>query len=259
MNAGRPVSKAASDEELRPLVADIHKESRGTYGSPRIHAELAERGIAVAKRRVERVMRALGIEGRTPKAFRRTTIREPLHPVADNVLDQQFTANRPNEVWVGDITYVRTRAGWVYVAILLDLFSRAVVGWSVSDSADTDLVLDALDMAIRRRKPGDDLLHHTDRGCQYTSHRYRGRLVDQAVSVSMSRTGNCWDNAVAESFFSTLKRELLAGQRWTNREDVAFAVFEYVETFYNRTRLHSTLGYQSPMKFEQQHWAAAAV
>ena len=258
VNAGRPTSKAKDDTELDEVVAQIHRQARGTYGSPRIYRELVERGIRVSKRRVERVMRKLGLVGRTPKEFRRTTVREPLHPVADNLLNRRFTADRPNEVWVGDITYVRTRAGWVYVAVLIDLYSRGVVGWAVHDTLHTDLALEALEMAVKRRRPPPGLLHHTDRGCQYTSQRYQRRLQALSICPSMSRKGDCWDNAVAESFFSTLKRELLYGCRWNNREDVSFAIFDYVETFYNPHRRHSTLGYQSPTTIEQHYNAVNA-
>jgi len=184
-------------------------------------------------------------------------MRDLSHPVAPNLLARDFKAQRPNERWVTDITYVWTESGWVYLAAILDLFSRAVVGWSVDTTLSTRLPLTALEAAIRKRRPEAGLLHHSDRGCQYTSDDYRAALCALDVSVSMSRKGNCWDNAVAESFFSTLKLELIHRRTWRDVHEVRQAVFEYIEVFYNRRRLHSSLGYKPPAQVEKEYAGAA--
>jgi len=173
--------------------------------------------------------------------------------VAENTLSRDFTASRPNERWVTDITYLWTNEGWLYLAVILDLFSRAVVGWSLDTTLSTQLPLTALEMALKRRKPTAGLLHHSDRGCQYTSLEYRQALARAGVAVSMSRKGNCWDNAVAESYFATLKAELVSGEAWSTRHDLRAAVFEYIEVFYNRRRLHSSIGYKTPAQLESDH------
>jgi transposase InsO family protein len=199
--------------------------------------------------------------GLTPPRARRhrlTTIQDRTHPVAPNDLARDFTATRPNERWVTDITYVSTDEGWAYLAVLLDLYSRAVVGWAVDATLSTQLPLAALDAAVRRRRPGAGLLHHSDRGCQYTSFEYRQVLADLGITVSMSRTGNCWDNAVAESFFATLKNELIHRRTWSSRHELRTAVFEYIEVFYNRRRLHSSLDYRTPAEVEREYELAAA-
>lgn len=245
--------RAESDEHLRERVRLLHAESRGTYGSPRLHAALRNEGFRIGKGRVERVLRSLGLQGRTPKRWRATTRANPKHPVVGNSLDRDFTASRPNERWVTDISYVWTDEGWCYLAVILDLYSRSVVGWALDTTLTTKLALAALDMAIRRRRPSEGLLHHSDRGCQYTSDEYRSALAELGVSVSMSRKGNCWDNAVAESFFATIKNELIYRHRWSSRTDLRAAVFEYIEVFYNRRRLHSSNGYKTPAEIENDY------
>jgi len=244
--------------ELQAHVRKAHQESRCTYGSPRILEALRKKGVAASKRRVERTMRALGLQGRKRRRFRVTTKANPAHPVAANVLARDFSAERPNQRWVTDISYIWTDEGWCYLAIVLDLFSRAVVGWALDTTLTTRLPLQALSMAISRRVPTGSLLHHSDRGCQYTSGDYRQELERLGIEVSMSRKGNCWDNAVAESFFATLKAELIHDTRWQSRSALRAAVFDYVEVFYNRQRLHSTIGYKSPHEFETDHAAQAA-
>jgi len=211
-------------------------------------------GMRVGKRRVERTMRSLGLTPPTPRRHRVTTKSDSSHPVAPNELARDFAATRPNERWVTDITYVWTNEGWAYLAVLLDLFSRSVVGWALDSTLSTRLPLAALDSAIRRRRPGAGLLHHSDRGCQYTSRQYRAELARLGITVSMSRKGNCWDNAVAESFFATLKNELVNRRRtWNSRIELRTAAFEYIEIFYNRRRLHSALGYKPPAEIEQAY------
>lgn len=254
----RQAALGAAEVKLQAQVKQAYAEGRGAYGSPRVVAALRKKGVPVSKRRVERTMRGLGLQGRKPRRSRVTTKANPAHPVAANLLDRDFQADRPNQRWVTDISYVWTDEGWCYLAVILDLFSRAVVGWALDTTLTTQLPLRALDMAVRRRIPGSSLLHHSDRGCQYTSQEYRRALEDLGVEVSMSRKGNCWDNAVAESFFSTIKLELVYERRWATRLELRAAVFDYIEVFYNRQRLHSTLGYKSPIQFETDHAAVAA-
>jgi putative transposase len=253
-----PPPRAVRDAQLQEHVREVFGASNGRYGSPRVLRQLRRDGLATSKRTVERAMRCMGRCARRPRSFRATTKANPSHRVEPNVLARDFKASRPNERWVTDITYVRTAEGWCYLAAILDLYSRAVVGWALSTSLSTDLPLAALEMAIRRRRPGVGLLHHSDRGCQYTSAEYRAELAKLGVTVSMSRKGNCWDNAVAESFFATLKTELVHDRLWANRLELRSAVFEYIEVFYNRRRLHSSLDYQTPEEVEQQYAAQAA-
>jgi putative transposase len=256
--ANRPPSPRLEDEKrLGEAVRDAFVTSGETYGSPRVLRALRKDGLHVGKRRVERAMRGMGLTPPVPRRHVRTTVQEPMNPVAPNQLARDFTATRPNERWVTDITYVWTEEGWAYVAAILDLFSRAVVGWAIDSSLSTQLPLTALSRAVQRRRPAAGLLHHSDRGCQYTSNSYRQALADLGVTVSMSRTGNCWDNAVAESFFSTLKGELINRRNWRDRNELRSAVFEYVEVFYNRRRMHSSLDYRTPAETEEQYAAAA--
>jgi transposase InsO family protein len=256
--AHRPPSRRVLEEaELCEAIRQIFTESGETYGSPRVHRELGLRDVHTSKRRVERAMRGMGITPPAPRRRTKTTFRDKSHPVAPNELARDFTATRPNERWVTDITYVWTDEGWAYVAIILDLFSRAVVGWALDTTLTTKLALNALQSAVQRRRPSAGLLHHSDRGCQYTSAEYRARLEKHGVTVSMSRTGNCWDNAVAESFFATLKRELVDRRRWHGVADLRTAVFEYIEVFYNRRRLHSSLDYKTPAAVEEEFFEAA--
>lgn len=192
-------------------------------------------------------------QGVSPRRFRCTTRRNPTHPAAENLLARDFTAKAPNERWVTDITYIWTDEGWCYLAVILDLFSRAVVGWALDATVSTDLPVAALRAALVRRRPARGLLHHSDRGCQYTSDRYRQELAAAGITASMSRVGNCWDNAVAESFFATLKTELVERHRWTGRLALRTALFDYIEVFYNRRRLHSAIAYKTPAQVETEH------
>lgn len=257
--ANRPSpERRPAEVTLRAEVARVHAQSRGTYGSPRVLAALRASGFPASKRRVERSMRALGLQARPRGRFRTTTKANPKHPVAPNLLNRQFAASRPNERWVTDITYIWTGEGWCYLAAILDLFSRRVVGWALDATLNTSLPLRALDEAVRRRAPTAGLQHHSDRGCQYTSQEYQAKLNALGIEVSMSRKANCWDNAVAESFFATLKTELIYGRSWTSRIELRAAVFEYIEVFYNRQRLHSTLDYKTPHQLEKEHAAQFA-
>jgi len=201
-------------------------------------------------------MRAMGLTPPTRRKFRTTTVANLADSVAPNVLARDFTASRPNERWVADITYVWTAEGWAYLAVVLDLFSRAVVGWALDSTLDTSLVERALDFALTHRRPRLGLLHHSDRGCQYTSQHYRARLAEHGITVSMSRRGNCWDNAVAESFFATLKKDLVYRCVWSSRLELRAQLFEYLEVFYNRRRLHSFLNFKTPAQFEKESAAA---
>jgi len=245
-----PSARAAEDERLAVAVAAAHNVSRGTYGSPRVHEELKADGIAVGRKRVARIMSELGLEGRPKRPYKATTDSKHNLPVAANHLDRKFEVNAPDLAWVTDITYVWTAEGWLYVAAILDLFSRRVVGLAMSENIDRGLVLAALRNAIGRRAPDPGLMHHSDRGSQYASGDYRRALDDIGVICSMSRKGNCWDNAVAESFFATLKTELVHRRRFQTRAEAREAIFDFVEVFYNRHRRHSTLGYVSPIEFE---------
>lgn len=256
--ANRPPSaRVRADAELCEAVREVFAEAGETYGSPRVHRELKKRGTHVGKRRIERAMRGMGLTPPRPRRHHKTTVQDPTHPAAPNELARDFRATRPNERWVTDITYVWTLEGWAYVAVILDLFSRAVVGWAVDATLATSLPLAALRTALHRRRPEAKLLHHSDRGCQYTSAEYRSALAALDITVSMSRTGNCWDNAVAESFFATLKNELVHRRTWRTRHELHAALFEYVEVFYNRRRLHSSLDYKTPAEVEEAFAAAA--
>jgi transposase InsO family protein len=218
---------------------------------PRVHAALRAAGIRTSRRRVARLMRAAGLVGCCRRRRVRTTIADPAHAPAPNLVARDFTATAVDRLWLGDITYVPTQEGWLYLAILLDARSRRVVGWAMADHLRTELALDALAMALARRRPGAGLVHHTDRGCQYTAATYRRALAARGVVASMSRSGDCLDNAMAESFFATLKAELVDARRWPTRADARTAIFEWIEAFYNRQRCHSALNYQTPVAFEE--------
>ena len=246
----KPSQRKRENSRLAAEIRGIHRTSRERYGSPRIHAELTARGKLVGKKRVARIMRENGIKARPKRKFRLTTDSAHALPVAPNLLDRNFSASAPNQAWVGDITYVWTLEGWMYLAVLIDLHSRAVVGWALSERMTRQLVLDALAMAIARRRPGSDLLHHTDRGSQYASAEYRAALQAHGIVCSMSRKGNCWDNAVAESFFATLKKELVHEMVFFSRAIARAHLFEFIEVFYNRQRRHSALNYMTPAYFE---------
>jgi transposase InsO family protein len=249
--AARQMSaRAIADAQLAVAIAATHARSRGTYGSPRIHADLRARGVRVGRKRVERLMRAGGIVARRKRRFRRTTDSHHAHPIAPNVLARRFHMTHPNTVWVTDVTYVWTLEGWLYLAAILDLCSRRVVGWAMSAVNDRHLALAALRQALCTRRPPAGLLHHSDRGSPYASADYRGELAAYGHVASMSRRGDCWDNAVAESFFATLKGELLDHETYATRAAARAAVDDYIDNFYNPQRRHSALGYMSPMEFE---------
>jgi transposase InsO family protein len=246
----KPSARALRDAMLGVDVVTIHHASRGTYGSPRILEELRERGERVSRKRVARLMRERGISGEVLKRWRHPS-SPPDDVATPNVLDRGFDVAAPNRVWASDITYVRTWEGWLYLAVVIDLFSRRVVGWSMQGHMRTDLVLGALTMAVGQRLPEPGLLQHSDRGTQYTSDGYQRALREHGIECSMSRRGNCWDNAVVESFFGTLKRELVHRRSWATRAEAAAAIHEYVEVFYNRRRRHSHLRYRSPAEHER--------
>lgn len=254
----KPSVRALDDERLRPKVVEAFKVGRGTYGSPRVLDELIDQGFEIGRRRVARLMRELGLRGVSPRKFRVTTDSDHNHAIAENLLARDFEAKRPNEKWVTDITYIWTSEGWLYLAIVMDLYSRRIVGWSMADHLRTELCLDALQMAIKQRTKIRGLVHHSDRGVQYASDRYRAALKAQGIECSMSRRADCWDNAVAESFFGTLKNELIYRRPWLDRASVRNAISEYIEVFYNRIRRHSTIGNVSPAKFEEMDQAIAA-
>jgi transposase InsO family protein len=242
-----PSRRAQEDAALK---VGIRAASGKTYGSPRVHEDLKADGEQVGRKRVARLMQEEGLEGQRKRRFRVTTDSRHSHPVATNELNRNFTASAPNKVWVTDITYIWTREGWIYLAAILDLFSRRVVGWSMDTHLDRMLALDALGMALRTRRPEAGLIHHSDRGVQYASAEYQGRLRERGIVCSMSRKGDCWDNAVAESFFSTLKAELVHRNDYVSRGQARVSVFDYIEAFYNGRRRHSALGYVSPVEHE---------
>jgi transposase InsO family protein len=253
----RPESKRAQENAaLLKEIRDIHQMSRQTYGSPRVHAELQASGFSVGKNRVARLMRAENIRARRKKKRTKTTDSQHTYPVAPNLLNQDFAAQRPNEKWLGDITYIWTAEGWLYLATVLDLFSRKIVGWAMEDTLASYLVEKAFHMAVQTRQPTAGLLHHSDRGSQYAGDPYQIQLAGYHMQVSMSRTGNCLDNAPMESFFSTLKVEQVHFQNYASRKEARTDIFEYIEGFYNRLRRHSSLGYLSPLEFERQYYAS---
>jgi transposase InsO family protein len=238
--------------ELLLVIRRIHEEVDPVYGAPRMHREVAAEGHRCGRHRVARIMHAAGLRARRrPRRRPRTTDSRHALPVAPNVLAQQFAASLPDRVWVGDITYLPTGEGWLYLAVLLDLCSRRVVGWAMDRLIDRSLVLRALGMALDRRKPNPELLHHSDRGSQYASTDYQLELEAAGFRCSMSQRGNCYDNAVAESFFATLKKERVHHRRWRTREQARSDLFEYIEGFYNQRRRHSALGYRSPVEYEE--------
>ena len=254
--------RALADERLRREVCAIHDRSRSTYGSPRVHAELRAEGWHCSRKRVARLMSEAGLRVKGHRRKRPpTTDSRHGGPVAENLLDRRFRVHQCggiNRVWCGDITYVPTREGWLYLAVLVDLGSRAVVGWAMSEHLESSLATDALRMAVARRSPQRGLLHHTDRGSQYVAIEYREMLERRAVVASMSGRGNCYDNAVAESFFATLEWELIQVSDWQTRTEARGALFEYIECWYNRQRRHSSLGYLSPLEYEQRLSSKAA-
>jgi transposase InsO family protein len=247
----RPASaRVTGDAQLAVKVAAVHARSRKAYGSPRVHAELKARGTCVSRKRVERLMRENGIQGRRKRRFKQTTDSKHDGPIAANLLARDFSVSEPNRAWVTDVTAISTDEGWLYLAVMLDLFSRRVVGWATSPNNDTTLALEALRFALRTRKPQPELLHHSDRGSPYASKEYRATLRAHRVRRSMSRKGDCWDNAVAESFFATLRAELVDHASYSSRFDAKKSIGDYIENFYNIERRHSHLKYLNPIEFE---------
>lgn len=251
----RPASERQQRRaELLEQIRQVHQDSHQTYGSPRIAAQLQEQQVAVCRNTVARYMKQEQLQASSPRRFvPRTTDSGHGHPVAPNRLDRDFEASAPNQKWVCDLTYLWTEQGWLYLSVVIDLFSRKVVGWSMSDDLKAEGAAAALEMAIGRRKPRAGLLHHSDRGVQYACGLYRELLVEHGVECSMSRPGNCYDNAVAESFFGTLKTELVHREHYRTRDEARSSVFQWIECWYNRRRRHSSLGYLSPEAFEAQN------
>jgi putative transposase len=246
-----PSNQARRRLELSEKIRAAHAENRQIYGSPRLFHLLASRGVEVCQNTVAKLMKQQGICAKAKRKFvPATTDSKHGQPLADNLLDRQFHADLPDQKWAADITYIPTDQGWLYLAGVIDLCTRKIVGWSMADHMRTELVADALEMAIARRQPGQGLLHHSDRGVQYASDQYMHLLQSHGMQASMSGKGDCWDNAVAESFWATLKNELVNHERYATREQARQSIFEYIEVFYNRKRLHSSLGYQSPEAFE---------
>jgi putative transposase len=247
-----PSQRALEDAWLTEKIKQIHRANRGVYGSPRIHAELRlAHGIRVSRKRVERLMRAAAISGLGPRKRRRTTIRVQGVRVADDLVERRFRPPAPNVLWLADITYLRAWEGWLYLAAVQDAYSRAIVGWSMAEHMRAQLVVDALTMALARRRPERGLIHHSDQGSQYVSLGFGQAARDAGIAISMGSRGDAYDNAVAESFFATLKKELVHRQSWPTRRELGSAVFEYIEAFYNRERRHSTLSMLSPAEYER--------
>jgi len=249
----RPESRRArEDRELLVHIRRVHLENRRAYGSVKTWRELCDRGVACGKHRVARLRKCDGIEAQRKRRFRLTVQNRNTAPAAPNLLRQQFVAAQPDRIWVGDMTFIRTRAGFLYLAVLLDLFARKVVGWSMHERPNLEVTLRALDMALEQRRPAPGLVHHTDQAPLYSAYEYRDRMQDHGLVPSMSGRGNCYDNAVAESFFSNLKNELVHHCDFHTREAARAAIFDYIEVFYNRQRRHQTLGYLSPAQYERQ-------
>jgi len=250
---GQPGRTRLTDAQAVALMRSIHAEVKGAYGSRRMHRELRDRDHRIGLGRIERLMREHAIRARHKRRYKATTDSRHTLPVADNLLARQFTPEAPNRVWTGDITYIQTGEGWMYLAIVLDLFNREVIGWSIKPRMTADIVTDALTMAWFRRKPDKGLIFHSDRGSQYASQAMTAKLAEYGMTASMSRKGNCWDNAPTESFFNSLKNERVHGATYPTRAHAQADLFDYIEVFYNRRRRHSTLGYCSPVQF-LQNW-----
>lgn len=245
-----------NDRELAELIRTIFEQNKRRYGSPRIYDEIRDRGIRCSRKRVARLMREMGLKARHKRKFKETTNSKHDYPVAPNLLNRQFKTDAPNQVWVADITYIRTFEGWLYLAAVMDLYSRKIVGWAMSERMTSDLAISALKMAIKRRKPRKGLMHHSDRGVQYASNPYQHVLREHDMICSMSRKGNCWDNSPMESFFSTLKTECIQDKVYLARVLAKREIFEYIEIDYNRKRRHSSIGSMSPEIFENRRNSA---
>ncbi len=247
-----PSRRAVEDAALTERLEELHARSRGTYGAPRLHADLREEGVHIGKKRVARLMKEAGIQGITRRKRRCTTVRDLDGRPAPDLVDRDFTANGPNELWVADITYIPTLAGFLYLAVVLDAWSRRVVGWAMASHLRTELVLAAFEMALSQRRP-DEVVHHSDQGCQYTSYAFGKRCREAGVRPSMGSVGDAYDNAMCESFFATLECELLDRRRFTSQVEGRMAVFDFIEGWYNPHRRHSALNFQSPMNFEKNN------
>ncbi len=253
----RPVSqRRIQDEVIKDQILQIYRKSRRIYGSPRIYRKLGKQGVHCGKKRVERLMKEAGIRSIQKRKFKVTTDSKHNLPVAENILNRDFNASSTNTKWTSDITYVRTKEGWLYLAAIMDLCSKKIVGYSMQKYLSRELVIEALNMAIKNRRPGRGLIIHSDRGCQYASSDYQQQLWRHGIICSMSRKGNCWDNAPMESFFHTLKTELVYHRRYESRAEARSDIFEYIEVFYNRFRLHSAIGYESPENYESERKSA---
>jgi putative transposase len=249
---GRPPSaREMANQDLTSKIEDVFEESEGTYGSPRVYRALKAQGVACSKNRVARLMRLRGLRAKRVRRYRATTKRNKAHRAAPNRLNRDFTAERPDEKWLADITYISTLEGWLYLAAIMDLFSRKIVGWAMSDRMKSELTLRALDMAIRQRRPAPGLIHHSDQGSQYTDDNYQAALEAHGILPSMNGVGSWYDNAPMESFFATLKSERVHFSRYRTRDEASPDLFYYIEGFYNRRRLHSSLDYLSPEVYEQ--------
>jgi transposase InsO family protein len=256
---GRPESKRKRQhKKWTEQVKDVYDKSRQLYGSPKITQQLLKNGVSISERTVTRIMKENGIRSKTVKKYKATTNSKHMLPVQDNVLDRQFTASKPNAKWVTDITYISTGEGWLYLASVMDLYSRKIVGWHMGERMTKELVLHALKQAYKRQHPGKGLIHHSDRGSQYASADYQKQLQIYEMIGSMSRKGNCYDNACIESFHSVLKKELIYLNKYETREEARKSIFEYIEVFYNNQRIHSTIGYNTPSDFELSYWNQAA-
>ena len=254
-----PSPRQRSDAQLREVIVKIHTDSQGTYGSPRVHAELTDIGHHHGRKRVARLMREAGITGVRPRSWRKTTIADPAAPARADLIGRDFAAGGALDTrWCGDITYIRTWAGWLYLATVIDIASRRVVGWATADNLHTDLVDAALRNAVTTRRPAPGVIFHSDRGCQYTSAQFAATARKLGVRLSVGRTGQCWDNALAESFFATIKTELLDRRPWPTHAAARAAIFDYVEGWYNSRRRHSALDYLSPNAYEDRQRLQAA-
>lgn len=240
------------NDRLKLKISEIYWQSKGSYGSPRVYRKLRNQGIRCNKKRVERLMKELGLKAIQKRKFKATTNSNHNLPVNENILNREFDVKERNKVWVSDITYIPTQEGWLYLAVIIDLYSRKVVGWSMSNRMKKELVINATKMAIKNRNPSKGLIFHSDRGSQYASHEFQKLLWKNGFKSSMSRKGNCWDNAVAESFFGTLKTELTHHKIYQTRRQARQDIFEYIEIFYNKFRMHSTLDYKSPEEYENE-------
>ena len=250
----RPSARRLEDERLLARIREIHSENRRVYGSPRVHAELVlADGVRVGRKRVERLMREDGLSGLVARKRGKTTVRVPGVRVCEDLVDRAFLAAAPDRLWVADITYLRTWEGWLYLVAVQDVFSRRIVGWSMADHMRTELVTDALEMALARRQPAPGLIWHSDQGSQFVSLAFGQQARSAGIAQSMGSKGDCFDNAVAESFFATLKKELIHRRTWPSKAELRTEVFEYIEVFFNRRRRHSTLGMLSPAQFESHH------